>query len=161
MRLISLITKEWYVYMIKINNTSIKNKLFNMFCSTTWGNLSESNTINVNYEDIDDYDVGDEKRGGRRRDPREWDGIDMERIGDVRIGWPAVWDDSRDDAIQTGLLYQDLFVGDTCEAWYRGFWWRCTIHRRAKRPPTTVSIRMNHWPRTVISQYRPGLIRKA
>ena len=112
-------------------------------------------------EEKGDYDVGDEKRGGRRRDPREWDGIDMERIGDVRIGWPAVWDDSRDDAIQTGLLYQDLFVGDTCEAWYRGFWWRCTIHRRAKRPPTTVSIRMNHWPRTVISQYRPGLIRKA
>ena len=31
-----------------------------MICSTTWGNISETNTINVNYEDLDDYDVDDE-----------------------------------------------------------------------------------------------------
>ena len=60
MREISSITKKWYECMIKINMSGIKNKLFNMICSTTWGNLSELNTIEFNYEDIDDYDVGSE-----------------------------------------------------------------------------------------------------
>jgi hypothetical protein len=99
---------------------------------------------------------GDEKRMRRV----DWDGVDLERQGDIKIGWPAVWDDSRDNAIQTGYTFNELFCGDNCEAWYRGFWWRCTIHKRAKTLGT-LSIRFNHPPRKVLSGYRPGLIRPA
>ena len=161
-----------YVYAYSLNEC-----LFDQDSRFALRDANEGKEGKEEKEDRDDDrdDVGDEKRGGRvggggvgggrgrgrRLDPREWDGVDMERIGDVLIGWPAVWDDARDDVIQTGMRYDDLFVGDECEAWYRGFWWRCTIHRRAKLPPTTVTIRMMHWPRATIARYRPGLIRKA
>jgi len=105
------------------------------------------------------YDAGEEKRS-RRIDPREWDGVDMERQGDPKIGWPAKWDDARDEVIQTGMRYEDLFVGDSVEVWYRGFWWRATIFRRARTTPT-VTIRFAHWPRATVPLYKPRLIRKA
>ena len=31
-----------------------------MIASTTWGNMSETNTINVDEDDLDNYDIGDE-----------------------------------------------------------------------------------------------------
>jgi hypothetical protein len=62
MRPISSVTKDWYEYMMKINSefneNGIKNQLFKMIASSTWGTVSETNTINVEYDDIDDYDIG-------------------------------------------------------------------------------------------------------
>jgi len=61
---ISSITKDWFEFMMKINKEfnekGIKNELFKMIASTTWGNMSETNTINVDEDDFDNYDVGDE-----------------------------------------------------------------------------------------------------
>jgi len=82
----------------------------------------------------------------------------MERKGDPAIGFPPVWDDRRDAVINTGLTLADLNLHEHVEAWFRGFWWRCSIFRKAAKFGT-VSIRYNH-NRIVISGYRPTLIRK-
>lgn len=62
MRPISSITKDWYIFMMKINSkfieTGVKNQLFKMIASTTWGNMSQTNTVNIDYKDIDEYDIG-------------------------------------------------------------------------------------------------------
>lgn len=87
---------------------------------------------------------GKEAEGKEEKlDPLAWDGMNMERKGDPRIGWPLVWDDKRDDSINTGLRLDALKIGDPVEVWFRGFWWQCTIIRKAKKT-NTVTVRWNH-----------------
>jgi hypothetical protein len=57
----------------------------------------------------------------------------MERKGDPRVGYPAEWDDKRDDAINTSMQLSDFQRGEQVEVWFRGFWWRCSIFRFALR----------------------------
>lgn len=81
----------------------------------------------------------------------------MERKGDARVGWPAEWDDKRDDAIETGCSSEDFEENDPVEVWFRGFWWACTIYRRSLAS-NTLTVRWNHNMRRT-SGYRPGLVR--
>jgi len=64
MRPLNSITKDWFNYLMKLNNNDIlkKNPLLKNICSTAWGSLSETNTINKTLEEIENenIDVGDE-----------------------------------------------------------------------------------------------------
>ena len=99
-------------------------------------------------------EFGEEKRERKQA----WDGKDMERKGDPKLGWPQEWDDSWDSVINTNLSIQNIQVGDNVEVWYRGFWWRASIYRVA-RATSTVTVRWQHnLQRT--SGYKISLVRK-
>ena len=99
-----------------------------------------------------------EKRRGDPLDPREWDGVNMERKGNPEMGFPLECDDRRDAVINTGLTLADLHLHEHVEVWFRGFWWQCTSFRKAPKYGT-VSISYNH-NRIVVSGYRVTLMRK-
>ena len=64
MRPLNSITKDWFNYLMKLNDNPVlkKNLLLKQICSTAWGALSETNTINKTLEEInsENIDVGDE-----------------------------------------------------------------------------------------------------
>jgi len=84
--------------------------------------------------------------------------VSLTRRGNPARGWPSVWNDAWDDAINTKLTLDDVIRGAVVEVWYRGYWWWATIWAKA-RSLGTVSVRWQH-SGTITSGYRITLVRR-